>query len=240
MKEPRSTVKRAIKPLFGRTFTFYVFNIWLVGMAVPYNDHDLNNKSGTLASPFIIAVKRAGVPVLPDILNALVFITVASCAITSYYLASRALTHMSELEIIHPIFNWKDKKGRPWLSLAVSGILGGGLTYLNLNSTSQEVYGWFSNLVGSATFLDWAAIFLSHIRFRQGLKAQGIEFKSLPFQSRLGIFGSWAGLTLSIFYLAVEFYYALYGAGEPSAKQFFSSYLTVPVFFIDYFVYKVC
>ena len=145
-------MKRVIKPLFARSFTFFVVNIWLVGMCVPYNDEDLNDKSGTLASPFVIAVKRSGVPVFADIINGLIFITVASCAITSYYIASRALASLSELEIIHPIFSKKDKKGRPWVSLICSAVLGGGLTFLNCDATAAKVYSWFSALVSLSRF----------------------------------------------------------------------------------------
>jgi hypothetical protein len=88
--------------------------------------------------------------VFAHIINGLVFITVLSCGITSYYVASRCLTHIADLGIIHPWFGKKDAAGRPWLSLILSGLLGGGLTYLNLNNTSAQVYNWFSNLVRNA------------------------------------------------------------------------------------------
>lgn len=105
------------------------------------------DRTGTLTSPFIIAIREAGSPIFADILTVIVFITVMSASITSFYFSSRCLTHMSDLGIIHPIFKAKDSVGRPWLSLIVSSLLGGGLTYLNLDSTSKEVYAWFSSLV---------------------------------------------------------------------------------------------
>jgi len=40
--------------------TFFVVDIWLVGMCVPYDDENLISGSGTLGSPFI-AIERAGV-----------------------------------------------------------------------------------------------------------------------------------------------------------------------------------
>lgn len=83
MKDPRRTVKKCLQPLFWRSFFFFVVNIWLVGMCVPYNDPGLNS-SGTLASPFIIAVKRGGAPGFAHLLNGLVFITVLACGVTSY------------------------------------------------------------------------------------------------------------------------------------------------------------
>ncbi|CZR59171.1 uncharacterized protein PAC_09063 [Phialocephala subalpina] len=238
MRDPRRTVKRSIKPLFYRSFTFFVVNIWLVGMCIPYDEPNLS-KSGTLASPFILAVRDGGSPIFAHILNALVFVTVLSCGITSYYVCSRAMTHMSDLGIIHSWFGKKDTAGRPWNSLIISGILGGGLTYLNLNSTAQQVYSWFSSLVGVASFCNWLLIYLSHIRFRQGLKAQGINYKTLPFYTKIAPYAQYFGIVLVFCFLAAQLYFAIFPfSGKPSAENFFSTYITVPLFIIDYFAYK--
>ncbi|GME36576.1 putative amino acid permease protein [Neofusicoccum parvum] len=240
MQQPRRTVKRSIGPLFWRMFLFYVVNIWLVGMCVPYDDPDLNNAEGTLASPFIIAVKRGGQPALAHLLNALVFLTVLSCGVTSFYVASRALTSMSDLGIIHGAFGQKDTKGRPVVALVVSGVLGGGLTYLNCNDTAVKVYGWFSSLVGVSSFMNWGLIYLSHIRFRKGLKAQGIDYHSLPFYNRASPWGQYFGLFLIFVFLAAELYFALFPfGGSPTAEGFFSTYLSVPLFILDYVGYKL-
>lgn len=122
-------------------------------MCVPYNDDRLISESGTLASPFVIAIERANVPVLPHILNAFIFITVVSCGITSIYIASRSLTALSDIKLIPAFFGQKDGKGRPYVALIISTVLGGGLTYLNCNSTAAVVYGWFSSLVSRIVYL---------------------------------------------------------------------------------------
>jgi amino acid transporter len=239
MKDPRRTVKKSIAPLFWRMFLFFVVNIWLVGMCLPYNDPDLNNAAGTLASPFILAVRNGGSPNFAHFLNALVFITVFSCAITSFYVASRAMTHMSDLGIIHPFFGKKDATGRPLVALLASGILGDGLTYLNLNSTAKLVYSWFSSLVGVAAFCNWFLIYLAHVRFRQGLKAKGIDYKKLSFYTRGAPYSQYFGMLLVVCFLAAQLYFAIFPfTGKPSAKNFFSTYITVPLFVIDYLVIR--
>jgi amino acid transporter len=124
-----------------------VVNIWLVGMCVPYNDENLINGAGTLGSPFVIAIERAGVMWLAHIINGFIFLTVISCGITSVYVASRSLTALSDINLIHPYFGKKDRKGRPYVSLIISTVLGGGLCYLNCNSKAAIVYNWFSSLV---------------------------------------------------------------------------------------------
>lgn len=134
---------------------FFVLNIWLVGMCVPYNDSNLVNESGTLASPFVIAIERAGVMPLAHLLNALIFLTVMSCGITSVYIASRCLTGLSDLKLIHPVFTRKDKKGRPVAAMFISTLIGGGLCYLNCNSTAAVVYNWFTSMVRTFHIYDF-------------------------------------------------------------------------------------
>lgn len=129
-------------------FTFFVVNIWLVGMCVPSND-PLLSKSGTLGSPFVIAIKRADVYGLAHAINGFIFLSVISCGITSAYIASRSLTALADLNIVHPFFGRKDKQGRPYVSLIISLGIGGGLCYLNTDSVGTLVYGWFSSLVRS-------------------------------------------------------------------------------------------
>jgi amino acid transporter len=132
-------------------FTFFVVNIWLVGMCVPSNDSDLASASGTLGSPFVIAIKRAGVYKLAHVINGFIFLSVISCGITSVYVASRSLTALADMKIIHPFFGRKDSQGRPYVSIIISLVLGGGLCYLNVNSVGVVVYGWFSSLVRGFT-----------------------------------------------------------------------------------------
>ena len=134
-------------PIFWRIFCFFILNIWLVGMVVPYNDPDLVNGQGTLGSPFVIALKHGNQMWLAHTINGFIFLTVISCGVTSVYISSRALTALADLRIIHPVFGKKDSRGRPWLSLIICTLLGGGLCYLNLNKTAVKVYNWFASLV---------------------------------------------------------------------------------------------
>ncbi|OJJ71913.1 hypothetical protein ASPBRDRAFT_196046 [Aspergillus brasiliensis CBS 101740] len=239
-KDPRRTIKRTVYPVFWRMFSFFVVNVWLVGMCVPYDDDNLINGSGTLGSPFVIAIERAGVMWLAHITNGFIFLTVVSCGITSAYIASRSLAALSDMAIIHPFFGRKDTVGRPYVSLALSLTIGGALCYLNCNDTGATVYGWFSSLVSVSALFQWSGIFISHIRFRQGLAAQGIDKKTLPFRDRTAPYAQFLGLVVVLFIAGCEFYLACFPFGEKgSAKSWFSSYIAAPLFFLDYFGYKI-
>ncbi|USW50048.1 Putative amino acid permease/ SLC12A domain-containing protein [Septoria linicola] len=239
-KIPRKTIKATIYPIFWRMFTFFVLNIWLVGMCVPYNDKNLVSASGTLGSPFVIAARRAQQGWLAHTLNAFVFISVISCGITIVYIASRSLTAMSDIKLIHPVFGKKDSAGRPWLSLLVSTAIGGGLCYLNCNDTAFEVYSWFSSLVAIAAFIQWGALFITHCFFRAALRAQHIDYCSLPFKAPLAPYAQYLGIAIIAFILACEFYLSIFPFGEPgSAKTFFANFLGAPLFVFDLIVYNL-
>lgn len=94
--------------------------------------------------------------------------------------------------------------------------------------------------VGVSSFMNWGLIYLSHIRFRAGLKSQGIDYHSLPFYNRASPWGQYLGLLLIFVFLAAELYFALFPfGGSPTAEGFFSTYMSVPLFILDYVGYKV-
>jgi amino acid transporter len=87
----------------------------------------------------------------------------------------------------------------------------------------------------------WGILFIQHIRFRSGLKAQGISHKSLPFQDFMAPYSQWIGLTIIIFLLVGEAYLALspISGDGPSAKNFFSTYIAAPLFVVNFSGYKL-
>lgn len=72
-KNPRKTLPKAIKSLFYRILFFYILLIFLVGLIVNSDDPLLigasKGKATAAASPFVVAIKSAGIPVLPSVLN---------------------------------------------------------------------------------------------------------------------------------------------------------------------------
>ena len=80
---------------------FYVLGALAVGLLVPYNEPRLldaikNNAPGGAASPWVIAVYRAGVPVLPSIINAAVLTSAASSSNAFLFGGSRYLFALAQ------------------------------------------------------------------------------------------------------------------------------------------------
>ncbi|KAG7878662.1 hypothetical protein KL938_003805 [Ogataea parapolymorpha] len=245
VKNPRTFIPRCTQPIFWRLCVFFIGNAWLITMNVPYDDETLNNASGSLASPYIIAMKRGGVKILPDILNALILLSVISCGNSSVYIGSRSLVACADLKVIHPVFGKKDSKGRPVLSLLTVFVIGLALAFLNCSKTGEQVYNWFNSLCALNGYFTWLCIYWSHYRFRAGLKAQGINYRTLPLYDR---FFPWTTYTATFIILVLfigQFYIGLYPLGGSTmsaadrAENFFLTYLCVPLFGLCWLYYKL-
>jgi amino acid transporter len=48
-------------------------------------------------------------------------------------------------------------------------------------------------------------------------------------------------MVLILFFLGAQLYFAIFpSSGEPSAENFFATYITLPLFLADYVGFKVC
>lgn len=114
-KDPRRNLPKAIRRVFWRILLFYVFGSLAVGVLVPYNDGRLltaqgNQEPGAAGSPWVIAITRVGIPVLPSIINAVILISAASAGNSMLYNGSRYLMSMAQIGLAPKIFLRCSKK----------------------------------------------------------------------------------------------------------------------------------
>lgn len=100
-ENPRRNVPRAVRRVFWRIMFFYVLGSLAIGVLIPYNDRRLvdaihNDAPGGAASPWVIAIYRASVPVLPSIVNAAILTSAASAANAFLYTGSRYLYALAQ------------------------------------------------------------------------------------------------------------------------------------------------
>lgn len=98
---PRRNIPKACRRVFWRIALFYVLGSVAIGMLVPYNDKNLltaqeNNEPGGAASPWVIAVRSASIPVLPSIINAVILSSASSSANAFLYTGSRYLYALAQ------------------------------------------------------------------------------------------------------------------------------------------------
>ncbi|XXG99728.1 hypothetical protein Hte_006069 [Hypoxylon texense] len=229
-KNPRKSVPRAVGSIWLRLSLFYLLGSLMITINVDPTNPDLFGGEGTNASPFVIAYRDAGIPVLAHMMNAVILISVISTGSISGYGGSRTTMGLAYLNMAPKVFQKADKTGRPWYGLIPTFIIGGGLAYLNVSESGADVFGWFSNLTSLFTLFGWGMICLSHIRFRYAWAKQGRTADELPWKSWIYPLGPWWGLIMCFLLIIVQFYLSVWPLGKsPSAVNFFANYISVIV-----------
>uniref|UniRef100_A0A060SZB3 ARAD1A19228p n=1 Tax=Blastobotrys adeninivorans TaxID=409370 RepID=A0A060SZB3_BLAAD len=242
-KNPRKSLPSAIKQVFWRILLFYLVSLTIVGLLVPYNDESLLNSSSSVdvtASPFVIAIKNAGISGLPSVFNVVVLISVLSVGNSSVYGSSRTIAALGAQGQAPRIFGYIDRAGRPLVGLIIT-VTFGLICFVCAagQETEENVFNWLLAISALSSLFTWASVCYCHIRFRAGMKAQGRSLDELAFKSGVGVLGSWYGLLMNILVLIAQFWTALFPLGEkPSAEAFFEVYLAFPICLVCYVGYK--
>ncbi|KAF2635885.1 hypothetical protein P280DRAFT_410704 [Massarina eburnea CBS 473.64] len=237
-QNPRKIIPNALRMTFFRVLVFYVLSIFIVGLLVPYNDQNLGISTGTAEqSPFVIAFQRAGIKVLPSIINAIVCTSAFSCGSSCVFLASRTLLGMAEEGHAPRWFLKTNRFGTPYLAVAASLIFM-PLVYLSLGSSSSVVFGWFVNITTVAGLIGWVVICATYLRFFYGLKHQGISRNRLPYKSPLQPYMAW--VTLGALILVILFSgYSVFLSGRWNVSTFLTYYIDIAIFICkSYLLYQ--
>lgn len=239
---PRKAIPLAAKQVFFRILFFYVVNLFILGLIFDSTDERLANATGSNSrfSPFVLAIKDAGIQVLPSIFNAVITISVISVANSCTYGSTRTMQALAERGMGPKFLSYVDRKGRPLWCIVIQlafGLLG----YIVDAPNGGDAFTWLLALSGLAYFFVWGSCCLAHIRFRMAWKAQGRDFREIPYQAPLGVWGSWIGFFLVWVCLIATFYNALYPSptSTPNAEYFFTQYLGAFVVILLYLFWKV-
>ncbi|KAJ2916158.1 hypothetical protein MD484_g4244, partial [Candolleomyces efflorescens] len=238
---PRATMPAAVKGIFWRITIIYISSLTIIGLLIRYDEPRLLGGGGAAASPFVIALKDAGIRGLDHLVNVTICISVISIGMSSIYAGSRTLTALAETGYAPSIFAYVDKSSRPLWSL-VAMILWGPLAYINVVAAGDTVFNWLLALSGLSTLFTWLSICLCHVRFRKAWRVQGHSTDELPFKALGGVYGSWFGIILIVLVLIAQFYVAIWpigGMAETAGEViegFFLVYLAVPVMILFYII----
>ncbi|WVW84405.1 hypothetical protein I302_106439 [Kwoniella bestiolae CBS 10118] len=195
-QNPRRILPKAFNSTVVRIVSFFIVGALCVGINAPSNDPGLlgaiaAGAPGAAKSPYIISMNRLEIPVLPDIVNALVMLSIFSTGNSAVFCSSRGLYTLALKGGAPSIFKRLNRNGVPYV--AVSAILlFSTLAYLSVNSGSVVVLNWFLSLVGAANLVNWTSIAVTYMRFRKGLIAQGrLNNEFLPVRAWLQPLSSW-------------------------------------------------
>jgi yeast amino acid transporter len=237
-RNPLKSLPKASKQVFFRIAFFYIINLLIVGLNIPYTDPRLlgsgaaaNAGVDTKASPFVLAIQNAGIPVLPSIINSVVLISTLSVANSCTYGSTRTLQALAQTGRAPPFFAYVDKAGRP-LWCVVLQVIVGFIAYIQLASSGFTVFSWLLSIGSLSATICYFSVNLSHIRYRAAFRAQGRSLDEIPWKSPFGVYGSYLGTFLAGLCLVAVFYSALYVSLLVKcffSKHILTSHLTLPV-----------
>ncbi len=208
----------------------------MVGLIVPSNNPRLGTESTAAASPYVIAIQTARIRVLPHIINGAIITSALSAGCSDLYTTSRALYSLAQKKQAPKIFTRTTRNGVPHYAVAVCWLVG-CLAYLGSSAGSGEVFNFLVNLTALSGILTWLSIAIVYLRFRAGMKAQGISRETLPWTSPLSNFAAyWTLLVIGIVLLFSG--WEVFRPGKWNSANFFSNYLPLMWFPASYVGFK--
>ncbi|KAE8132313.1 amino acid permease-domain-containing protein [Aspergillus pseudotamarii] len=241
-ENPRKVLPKAYNGVFYRLTSFFVLGALCVGILVPYNDPTMVNAfekdlPGAAASPYVIAMDRLGIPVLPHIVNAMVLGAAFSAGNSYVYCASRCLYGLALDNKAPKVFRKCTKNGVPIYCVGLV-LLIALLAFLQVSNSASVVLNWFINLVTASQLINFSVVTFSYTRFRKALITQNVPRSSLPYQSLGQPYVAYMALVCTIV-MAFVGGYEVFLPGKWDIPTFFFSYTMIGVFPIIFFGWKL-
>lgn len=239
-ENPRKVMPRAFNAVFYRLTAFFILGSLCVGILVPYNDAKLieayeKGAPGAAASPYVVAMKRLGIPILPHIVNATVLTAAFSAGNSYVYCASRSLYGLALDGKAPRIFTKCTKKGVPFYCVAAVLVFA-LLSFLQLSSSASVVLNWFVSLVTASQLINFGGVCISWLCFRRALRAQGVDPKTLPYRAWFMPYAAWYALGWTML-MAVVGGYPVFLPGRWDVPNFLFSYCMIfvcPLLYVGY------
>ncbi|GLA31544.1 hypothetical protein AnigIFM63326_010221 [Aspergillus niger] len=230
MQNPRKNLPRAAKQYFYRLIIFYILGVLAIGVICPSNASGLTNGTGVAASPWVIAIKRAGIHGLDSVVNAVIITSAWSSANSYLYMSSRTLYSLARAGSAPKIFTRCTRHGVPYYAVLCSSLFS-LLAYMDCSSGASTAFNWFVSLTNTAGFTSWTCCGIIFLRFRAACNAQGL--KDLPYRSRLQ---PWMGIiaTMACPILLLCNGFEVFFHGHWSVSSFLTSYVGLFVFVAVY------
>lgn len=144
-----------------------MISLIIIGCIVSSDDPALLSKSYSTdirASPFVIAVKNAGINVIPSIMNAVILISVLSVGNSSTYGASRTLQALAEIGQAPSWFTYIDRQGRPLITMGIILSLGLLAFIGTIPGKGPVMFDWLLALSGLSTLFTWYSTLLPWLK----------------------------------------------------------------------------
>ncbi|KAJ1050277.1 hypothetical protein FZC28_6796g3400 [Saccharomyces cerevisiae] len=239
--DQRRNIAKASRRFVWRLIFFYVLGTLAISVIVPYNDPTLVNalaqgKPGAGSSPFVIGIQNAGIKVLPHIINGCILTSAWSAANAFMFASTRSLLTMAQTGQAPKCLGRINKWGVPYVAVGVS-FLCSCLAYLNVSSSTADVFNWFSNISTISGFLGWMCGCIAYLRFRKAIFYNGL-YDRLPFKTWGQPYTVWFSLIV-IGIITITNGYAIFIPKYWRVADFIAAYITLPIFLVLWFGHKL-
>lgn len=130
--DPHRAIPKAARRVAYRIGFFYILGALLIGLIVDPRDPALVSGQGNAnSSPWVIAIKRAGITALPSIVNACILISAWSAGNSYCWVSSRMLVAMTTDRTLPQFFGKVNSKGVPYVAVCTVWLFG-PLAYLSM------------------------------------------------------------------------------------------------------------
>lgn len=172
-ENPEKTIPKAINQVVFRILIFYVGALTILLSLVPWNQLELG---GLDKSPFVMIFSQLGIDWAAHLLNFIILTAALSVYNSGMYANSRMLYGLAQQGNAPKVFMKVNKQGTPIPAVLFSAVLIFGCVVLNY-FVPEDALSHLIYIVVGALVLNWAMISLTHLKFIQTMKKQGIVTK---------------------------------------------------------------
>lgn len=231
---PRRILPKCANQFVYRLAFFYILGSLVIGVIADSNSPELVNGSGDAsASPFVLGIQNAGIPVLNHMINAVILTSAASAGNSFFYAGSRTLYSLAKRGLAPRIFTTVNRLGVPYYCVAVTFCVA-CLSYLNVSTSSAQVFSWFSNITTISGFISWIFVSIAYLRWRKGIDIQELHDR-VTYRTPLQPFGAYFVIVF-VSLITITNGFAVFFDFE--IGSFLAAYITLPIVFFLYVVHR--
>lgn len=230
----RRILPKCANQFIYRLAFFYILGSLVIGVIANSNSTQLVSGSGNAsASPFVLGIQNAGIHVLNHIINAVILTSAASAGNSFFYAGSRTLYSLAKKGLAPKIFKSVNRFGVPYYCVAMTFAVA-CLSYLNVSSSSSQVFAWFSNITTISGFISWIFVAFAYIRWRKGIYVQNLEDR-ITYRTPFQPFGAYFVIVF-ISIITITNGYAVFF--DFKIADFLAAYITLPIVLALYICHR--
>ncbi|KOC09892.1 PHD finger and SET domain protein [Aspergillus flavus AF70] len=212
-------------------FALYILSSLAITVSSPSDEPLLTNHGiGAGLSPYIVGIRRSGIPILPTVATALIFLSSVASGRSFLYISSRTLCSLAETGHGPELFKVRNDYGVPYISVIISALFS-GFAYLSLAMSASVVFNLLMYFITTSGYISWLFSCVIYFQFRRTTALQGFTPAN---QTRIQPYGAYFGIAACTF-LPLANALLLAAPSWIVARNSIPAYIAVSIFLLLYF-----